>query len=59
MGERLNQLRRALEQELDARLEAVDRQAKSKALAEENELILPCRDALRAWPYPSADAGDR
>ena len=33
MGEQLNQLRRALEQELDARLAAVNRQAKAKALA--------------------------
>ena len=42
MGERLNQLRRALEQALDVRLDTVNRQAKLKAFAEEKiDVTLP------------------
>ena len=53
MGERLNQLRRALEQELDARLDAVNRQAKSKALAEERiDITLPGTRLERGHIHP-------
>jgi phenylalanyl-tRNA synthetase alpha chain len=53
MGERLNQLRRALEQELDARLAAVSRQAKSKALAEEKiDITLPGTRLERGHRHP-------
>ena len=47
MGERLNQLRRALEQALDARLDTVNRQAKSKALAEEKIACIPTHSSPR------------
>ena len=53
VGERLNQLRRALEQELDARLAAVNRQAKSKALAEEKiDITLPGTRLERGHSHP-------
>jgi len=53
MGERLNQLRRALEQELDARLAAVNQQAKSKALAEEKiDITLPGTRLERGHSHP-------
>src|SRR6185437_15933420 len=45
-GERLNQLRRAVEASLDARLETVKQQAKAKGLAEERiDITLP-----GTWP---------
>jgi phenylalanyl-tRNA synthetase alpha chain len=53
MGERLNQLRRGLEQDLDARLDAVNRQAKSKALAEEKiDITLPGTRFERGHIHP-------
>jgi phenylalanyl-tRNA synthetase alpha chain len=53
MGERLNQLRRALEQELDARLDAVNRQAKSRALGEETiDITLPGTRFERGHIHP-------
>ena len=53
MGERLNQLRRALEQELDARLDAVNRQAKSKTLTEETiDITLPGTRFERGQIHP-------
>ena len=53
MGERLNQLRRGLEQELDARLDAVNQQAKSKALAEEKiDITLPGTRFERGHIHP-------
>ncbi|HUR71472.1 MAG TPA: phenylalanine--tRNA ligase subunit alpha [Candidatus Limnocylindrales bacterium] len=53
MGERLNQLRRALEEELDARLDSVNRQAKSRALAEEQiDITLPGTRFKRGHIHP-------
>ena len=53
MGERLNQLRRTLEEELDARLDAVNLQAKSKALAEEIvDITLPGTRLERGHIHP-------
>jgi len=53
MGERLNQLRRVLEQELDARLDAVNRQAKSKTLSEETiDITLPGTRLERGHIHP-------
>jgi phenylalanyl-tRNA synthetase alpha chain len=53
MGGRLNQLRRTLEQELDARLDAVNLQAKSKALAEETiDITLPGTRLERGHIHP-------
>jgi len=53
MGEQLNQLRRALEQELDARLDAVNRQAKSKTLTEETiDITLPGTRFERGQIHP-------
>jgi phenylalanyl-tRNA synthetase alpha chain len=53
MGERLNQLRRALEQELEARLAAVNWQAKAKALAEEKiDITLPGTRFERGHIHP-------
>jgi phenylalanyl-tRNA synthetase alpha chain len=53
MGERLNQLRRALEQEFDARFDAVNRQTKSKALAEEKtDVTLPGTRFERGYIHP-------
>jgi phenylalanyl-tRNA synthetase alpha chain len=53
MGERLNHLRRTLEQELDARLDAVNLQAKSKAIAEEIvDITLPGTHLERGHIHP-------
>jgi phenylalanyl-tRNA synthetase alpha chain len=53
MGERLNQLRRALEQELDARLAVVNRQARTKAFAEEKiDISLPGTRLERGHSHP-------
>lgn len=53
MGERLNQLRRVLEQELDARLDAVNRQAKSKTMSEETiDITLPGTRLERGHIHP-------
>ncbi|HEX6769251.1 MAG TPA: phenylalanine--tRNA ligase subunit alpha [Candidatus Binatia bacterium] len=53
MGERLNQLRRALEHALDARLGEVNRQAKAKALAEEKiDITLPGTRFERGHIHP-------
>ena len=53
MGERLNQLRRALEQELDARLVTVNSQAIARALAEEKvDISLPGTRFERGHIHP-------
>ena len=53
MGDRLNQLRRALEQELDARLAVVNRQARAKAFAEEKiDISLPGSRLERGHSHP-------
>jgi len=52
-GERLNQLRRAVEASLDARLETVKQQAKAKGLAEERiDITLPGRWPARGSSHP-------
>src|SRR5687767_15094936 len=53
MGERLNQLRRALEQELDGRLAGVNRQARAAAFAEEKiDISLPGTRLERGHSHP-------
>jgi len=53
MGEQLNQLRRALEDALDARVDEVNRQAKGKALAEEKiDITLPGTRFERGHIHP-------